>query len=560
MDLSSLSKRQRSLLAVLSGILLGLSFPPFGVVGGMLAFVGLIPLLASIEHTTRLRETFRRAWLAMFVLGLVSNYWVGGWRGIGNVDPFLMLGGLLLMAVHPLFLVIPILLYDVVRRRYGSRLALFGLPIFWAGFEYWHSFGDLSYPWLSLSNTQTYNTAFIQFIEFTGPYALSMVIVAVNLLLYRLIFFKKEMRNPMIAWLGLALLLLIPYVEGMWALGEKEVATRSINVAVIQPNINPWAKWLSNEAAVMDTNYHATDDALRLSNPKPDLLLWPETAIPYFITAPNRVSDLAALWKYLDSTRVPLLTGAPDWETYETPRDVIPDDAHSTASPTMFYRSWNSSLLFYRDTNGARRVEHYHKQKLVPLGEHVPFVESLPFLGKIFSWSVGLGSWNTGSGYDVMNLPLHNYYDLATARRDSAKLWAMICYEAVYPSFVRHFVHSGAEALMIVTNDGWYGKSSGPHQLNQYSVLRAIENRRWVVRSANTGISSIVDDRGHFVRETPLFEQTSFTERIPLIDRETLYSSLGDYIAIPCKWITALLTLYLLSVWLWFKMRTEKNS
>src|SRR5438105_331212 len=177
-------KSKKRLLLILSGILLGLSYPPFGILGGFCAFFALVPMLIALEDTERLRNGFTRGYLAMFVWTLIATYWVGGWKGEGQVDPFLIVGGIALDFVHPIFLVVPILLYDATRRRFGRLAALIALPVYWIGFEYWHSTGYFAFPWLSLYNTQTYNTAFIQFIEFTGSFGLSLVILAINVLLY----------------------------------------------------------------------------------------------------------------------------------------------------------------------------------------------------------------------------------------------------------------------------------------------------------------------------------------------------------------------------------------
>src|SRR5947208_10096568 len=125
------SKSKNRLLLVLSGVLLGLSYPPFGIIGGFCAFFALIPLLMALENTTRLRNAFTRGYLGMFVLTLIATYWVGGWKGEGHVDTFLIIAGLALDFVHPIFLIIPILLYDAMRRRFGRFPALVALPVLW---------------------------------------------------------------------------------------------------------------------------------------------------------------------------------------------------------------------------------------------------------------------------------------------------------------------------------------------------------------------------------------------------------------------------------------------
>ncbi len=542
-------------LALLAGVLFGISFPPFGIVGGFAAFVALVPLLIAIEDTKRLRDAFSTTYLMMFVVTLIATYWVGGWRGEGQVDPFLMVGGVALAMVHPLFLVIPVLVYDAARRRFGRRSALVLLPIVWVGFEYWHSTGDLSFPWLSLFNTQTYNTAFIQFIEYTGSYGLSFVIVIINILIYSLFRQRKILglattvalhtvggwkRRRLILASALVALIVLPYCYGFYQLGRSSItqnATRSLRIAIIQPNINPWDKWSSGTNQITDSMFRSTRTALANLTAGADLALWPETAITYPITQPWRKEDLRNMFSFVSQIGMPVLTGIPDREEYVLGRDTIPADAKKTNDASLFYRDWNSSMLFYFDRSGKPTYQRYHKQMLVPFGEHVPFVDELPILGEWFKWGVGLGSWNRGEGYEVFTLP---FYGQQRTQPDTAKLCTMVCYESVYPSYLRKFVANGAEIITIITNDGWYGNSSGPYQHNRFAVLRAVENRRWVARCANTGISSVIDDKGRFVNETEVFKSASIIKEIPLITSQTLYTQYGDVIALPSFWCTAI--------------------
>jgi apolipoprotein N-acyltransferase len=546
------SRRTRILLAILSGLLLGLAFPPTGLAGGLLAFVGLVPLLFALHTTTRLREAFWTSWLAMFVLGLISNYWVGGWKSLSEVDPFLMVGGVLLALVHPFFLVVPWLLYDVVRRRVGSTtdrgrsMALYSLPLFYAGFEYAHSFGDLSYPWLSLYNTQSYNLAYIQFLEWTGPYALTMAIVLVNVELFQIYRYGVTSRKAMPHLIALICLIGVPYVYGTMALGGSgdrlKPVPPTLRVTVVQPNIDPWAKWGADYQRTLDTNFSASVHAIQAVHDSTDLLLWPETAITFYITSPGKTYEMSELYGFLSQVHHPLLTGFPDRQDYLRGKDSIPPDATAGQVEGVYFRSWNAAMLIYQNASGNFMRPVYHKQKLVPLGEHVPFVQYFPFLGKWFAWGVGLGSWNYGEGYEPIKMPLPS--------SDSLRIIPLICYESVYPSFVRHFVDHGANLLAVITNDGWYGRSSGPYQHEQFAVLRAIENRRWVVRSANTGVSCVIDDRGRYVKELPLFTSGSITERVPLLKAKTLYVRWGDYIAIPALIYSIVALLF--GVWMRF--------
>lgn len=546
--------RQRSnyLLCILSGLLLAVSFPPFGILGGFAAFIGLIPLLIALENTERLWDAAKRGYVATFFWSILATYWVGGWKGEGAVDPFLMISGIALALAHPFFLFIPILIYDTMRRRFGRVAALVMLPIFWIGFEYGHSLGDLSFPWLNLYNTQTYNLYYIQFIEFTGSYGLSLVIILINILLYLLLRYnvvlgdklakatnairlKKRIR---IYGIGtVALLIIAPYIYGMIRMEtlSSEKDRKQLTVSVIQPNFNPWDKWSRSSRSVTDSMYRSSKRAIPKVGVIVDLLLWPETAITYPLTLQRTMYDLQDLYSFIDTFGVPILTGIPDREEYVVGRDSIPKDAKTSKNEKLKYRDWNSALLFYKEPSGKYNYQRYHKQKLVPFGEKVPFVDAIPLLGEVFKWGVGLGSWNTGDSYDVFALPLHHS---KVTQPDTAFISTMICYESVYPDYVREFVNRGAELITIITNDGWYGKSSGPYQHNQYAILRAIENRRWVARSANTGISSVIDDKGNIVAETELFTSSSITKQIPLESEKTFYTKAGDFIAIPFYWAT----------------------
>jgi apolipoprotein N-acyltransferase len=307
----------------------------------------------------------------------------------------------------------------------------------------------------------------------------------------------------------------------------------------------------------MDTNYNATIDALRAAgHDRPtDLIIWPETAIPFYITQPRNGEHLVKLYSFLDYTKSALLTGFPMIEEY-VDRASAPHDAKPIKGSSAAYRNYNASMVIWKDSSGYQQ-DHYYKQKLVPLGEKVPFVDLIPILGDFIKWQVGIGSWNTGFQKRPQSLPLHSV-DSTASIQDTAKLWTMICYESVYPSFVRQFVKNGAQMLVVITNDGWYGKSSGPHQHNQFAVLRAVENRRWIARSANTGISCVIDDKGRILKETDLFVRASITDDIPLLSEQTIYTRFGDWLAIPCMWITGGFALF--SVVQYYRTRPKKQK
>jgi apolipoprotein N-acyltransferase len=160
---------------------------------------------------------------------------------------------------------------------------------------------------------------------------------------------------------------------------------------------------------------------------------------------------------------------------------------------------------------------------LVPLGEKVPFVESLPFLGDFFKWNVGISSWNTGLDTTIFNLVIDN---------DTIKLAGLVCFESVFPSFVSEFAKRGAEFFVVVTNDSWYGNSSGPYQHKEFAALRTVENRKAVVRCANGGISCLIDQFGRTIYETQMFTKESFVVDVPIVKQSSFYSENPDIIPI----------------------------
>jgi len=515
---------QRYTLPIVSGILLGLAFPP--VHSGITAAFGLVPLLFAIElDLTRSKfATFRVLYVSFFIFHAIANYWIGGWGN--NVDPFLMIACVALMIVHPLFFSVPMCFYVGIRKRLGLLPALFALPFLWTVFEYLHSIGDLGYPWLTLGNSQTYYTEGIQFIEYTGIYGVSFLLVAQNAILFLVIkrlrkseagFFRKEIILPMML---LGIMLIIPALHGEWIFREHDmhpVVEKTFRTAIIQPNIDPLLKW----SGVDEWNQVLEMQRLSIAalKQKPDVVIWPETAVPIFLNSPLHLPQLRQLHSFVDSCNVPLITGFIDDSMYSA-QPPAPLDANKINGG--YEAAYNADMLMEPHTNV---LQTYHKMRLVPFAERTPFISELPFLAHLIQWSVGLSGWSKGTDYTTFDVTHNN---------DSACIWSMICYESVYPSFVRGFVDSGATALAVITNDGWYGRSPGPVQHQQYAVLRAIENRRAIARCANTGISCFIDKYGNINQRTQLFSETTIIGDIALNTDKTFYTLHGDLLAWLC--------------------------
>jgi apolipoprotein N-acyltransferase len=513
-------------LLAASGLLLGLAYPPNPV--GLFGSIGLVPLLYALERARAYRQAFAWSYMSLLLFSALSTWWVGSWQA--KADPFLMISCIALIFIHPLFFVFPLLIYRAVRMRSSRLYALAFLPFLWCGGEYLHALTDASYPWLTLGNTQTYNLYYVQFIEFTGVWGLSLFLMLQNCALTAMLFalewedrFRRRVVRAAIA--VLAVTLIPPFIYGFYVLdrAHQHIPARTITVTAVQPNVNPWDKWKT-----MDTTDQIAINAdlsrEALARGRTDMFLWTENAIPYPVKKPGFERAASELYATIDQLGVPVLTGFPDYVVYADPstapassrRDV--EYGPGGKLDTFRWDYFNSAGLFVpgRGLTGA-----YHKMQLVPFGERIPFVDQVPYLMSMLSWDVGISTWAKGTGITTFSVP---YRDTIT------RAASVICFESVYPNIVRKFVDSGANFLTVITNDGWYLRTPGPLQHEKFAQLRAIENRRSVARAANTGISCFIDPYGSIIAETKEDEKTTLTASIELRDDLTLYARWGDWL------------------------------
>lgn len=514
------------LLLVASGVLLGLAYPPNPI--GLFGAIGLVPLLMALERAGGRWQAMRWTYLSMLIFSALSSWWIGSWQA--RADTFLMISCVLLIFIHPLFFVVPVMIYRAVRRATSRYFALAFLPFLWCGGEYLHALGDASYPWLTLGNTQTYNLYYIQFIELTGVWGLSFVLLAQNSLFAAILFSRNDEPSPARRRLrrfsvaSLLLLVVAPYVYGLVALSGAWTIRkqRGLMVTVVQPNVDPWEKW--NER---DTTDHIglsaglSHESLRRN--KAGMFLWVETAVPQPVTMPGFEGQYERLQKVIDSLGVPVLTGFPDYVRYASSAEAPPSCKRSVRAmgdgrfDTTFYDHFNAAGLF---VPGRGVVASYHKMQLVPFGERIPFVDNFPWLISLLSWDVGISTWGKGSRIVTMPVPFGDTVTRAAS---------VVCFESVYPNIVRKFVAEGANFLTVITNDGWYMGTPGPLQHERIAIMRAIETRRSIARAANTGISCFIDPYGSISAELDENVRGTTSANVALNSELTLYVRWGDW-------------------------------
>jgi apolipoprotein N-acyltransferase len=310
-------------------------------------------------------------------------------------------------------------------------------------------------------------------------------------------------------------------IYGIYKVSTFKISDKQIKVGIIQPDINPWDKWTKGNPADrlklnLDLSKQCVDEGA-------ELILWPETALPVYAFGGGYNSIANSIFSFLDSNNVSLLTGMPHI-IYFLDKDNLPDDAKYSEQGKYYYATYNAVIGL---NPGINEIQYYGKMKLVPLGERVPFVDQLAFLGDLLKWGVGITGWNIGKDTTVFKIFNNNI--------DTIKVGGLVCYESVDPVFVTAFVQKGAELITVVTNDSWYGKSSGPYQHKDFAMLRAVENRRSVVRCANGGVSCIINAKGEILTETELFVITTLVGEVPIQDEKTFYTQYPLIVPLLCS-------------------------
>lgn len=513
------------LLSALSGVLLAVSWPEIGVLP--LLFIAWLPLLfvedylrSSKAKLTALK-VFGYSYLTFIIWNVGSTWWVKNASFEGALLAFIANSALMagvFTLVHQL------------RKRTPSPSSWVYLPILWIGFEYIHHDWDLSWPWLTLGNAMASMPELAQWYEFTGVSGGSLWILVINILFYH--FLRSRISNPeKPILLGLRfplLVIIIPCVLSIFQyLTYKEKSDSVANVAIIQPNIDPYG--MKFNRSTLDAQLESFFQLARgVSDSTTDWLFGPETALvgsmdEEHISEYPRIKRIQEFMS--DYPNMNVLIGAETHQFYLTD-----DEKTITSRPTreegVYYDSYNTALLFRHND-----IELYHKSKLVPGVEQMPF----PWIFKhIESLAIDLGG-TTGT------LGRQDERPVFAGKNNEQKAAPSICYESVYGDFMQSYVRGGANFIAIITNDGWWGDTPGYKQHLAYARLRAIESRRDVIRSANTGVSAIINQRGDIVEQRPYWVPAAIKGRLNLNNQLTVYSITGDVLG---------LSALILSIWL----------
>lgn len=473
------------ILAVIAGVALMASFAPFNA--WPLAWIALVPLLVAYRGSS-LR--------ASLVLTLVTgSVFFGGlmyWIGIFGKLPWILLA--LFQSVYVLGFCV--FAHRLMKSR-ASWTRLLLIPATWVTFEWIRSLSPIGFTWGDLAQSQVHCLPLIQICSLTGPWGLAFLIVMFNVAIAEA-FTRSErkdrLRGPAIATAAV----LVTVVYGWHAVSSSHLAGKKVGVAIIQGNIDQELRlgetWDEHKMKTIADYMILTAGALKTH---PDLIVWPETAIPGYMSREDVLRD--GLTNISTQTSTSLLVGA---------SEIAP-------SVDGLPREYNGAFLF---SPGKGVSGSYYKTHLVPFGEVVYGRKWLPFLD---GYKVRDIDYSPGPGY----LPVHAGF---------ADLGVMICFESIFPQIARKLSNHGAGVLVVMTNDAWFERSPAAQQHFDMSILRAVENRRYVVRNAATGISGVIDPSGRVIEKAPIFTARTIRQDVTVVRDKTLYTKTGDWFAYVC--------------------------
>lgn len=494
--------------SIISGLLITFAFPEFN--HNWVVWTGLVPFLDVIHREKPLKS---------FIYG-----WIFGITFMGSLLYWLMVlpGGFLALFLFSLLYSIPFAVFSFFLswlkcNFQDKKRAVYISPFLWVTMEWISGQGFMGFTWAYLGHSQYKFISLIQIASITGVAGISFLIITVNEFIRELFSFclKRvfssgtiDNRKTFIYYFLLIAVLFSSFISfGLFKITsfQNEPEPSTCKVAILQPNIPQIMKWDPPHGPEIVGKYFRMTREAALE--KPFLIIWPETAIPgYLLQNPPL---LEAIKNLAIETKTCLLIGGLDKEVEKN-------------------MTFNTAVLFSPEGETAGK---YNKIHLVPFGEYLPgrsYFEKVPFLEKFIK---PISSFSPGDKGTVFNTQAINFS-------------VVICFESIFPQSSRSAIMEGAEMLVVITNDAWFQKTAAPFQHNIISVFRAIENERFIVRCANTGVSSVIDPLGRILESTPIYEDKIIYGNIYPVREKTFYSSYGDIFSILCLLVSLIIVIY----------------
>lgn len=535
------------LYTFISGLLFFLAWPVKGF--PFLLFVAFVPLLMiqhyiSTDNRLRARHLFFYSYLAFLIWNVGATWWVACIH-TGQEAAY---GA---FAANSLLMAFTFLVFHKVKRALPERYGTFALIPLWICFEFLHHDWDLTWPWLTLGNGFASWNECVQWYEFTGTFGGSFWILLINVLIFDLWIYRNTLLRPfkrkLIYISSLAFVIIFPLVSSLIIYSGIDPAKgdATIDVVVVQPSVDPYQKFGALYREQLEKMLSLADEKIDTSV---DYLLLPETALTesFWENDMQYSVSLQRLYQYRSAyPNLAIVTGA------ATGRFFINGEIPTAAARRFkqqegWYESYNTALQI--DTTHEFSV--YHKSKLVPGSEKLPFPW---FFGYFENFALDLGG-------TVGTLGIQDERSVFLHPTNKTGIAPVICYESIYGDYVSEYIRNGARFIFIMTNDGWWDDTPGYHQHLAYATLRAIETRKSVARSANTGTSCFINMRGEVEQPQAWYAESAIRQKIYSSNDLTFYTRNGDYIAQFCKWLSwALIAWFFVRLFMQFRKKSNKS-
>jgi len=528
--------KNKTFLSLLSGVLLSLSWPTYGF--PYIIFFAFVPLFFIEEKLVReakkpLWGIFKYSYLSLFIWNFITTWWI--W----NSTEF---GAVVAIVLNSFFMSLVWVLFSFSKKYFkNTSQAIFILPVYWITFEYFHLDWDLSWSWLNLGNVFASHSYAVQWYEYTGTFGGAWWIFIVNILFFKLIHkllfdgrgIKKNLHS---AW-PVVLSIVLPLGFSLYLYSHYQEKGEAVEVVVVQPNMDPWNEQFNSPP--QEVIQRIIDLSQPLISENTRFLVAPESAIQEGLREAElfkkvrRIEPSVSIKMLCDFLKayphLQLVIGASTYEFLDTPTET------SRTTPNgAVYDEYNTAILM-----NAKEVEAtYHKSKLVPGPEKMPFKKVLQPLQDV---AFDLGGTVGSLGYDTVCKTF-------PAIDKDISIAPLICYESIYGDFVAEFIRNRASLIFIITNDGWWGHTQGYKQHLAFAQLRAIECRRSIARSANTGVSAFVNQRGDMVESTEYWVQAALKAELKANKELTFFVRYGDYPARVSAFLAALIFLISISI------------
>ena len=509
---------KKLVLSILGGILLSFSWPSIGYLPFI--FFGFLPLLILEDSVSKSSikkkgfSIFLYSFITFLIFNVCTTYWIYYATIFGAITAFL---------INSLLMSLVFLLFSKSKIILGSRLGYFSFILFWISMEYLHLNWDLAWPWLIIGNVFADNISLVQWYEYTGILGGSILVLMINLLLFS--YWKSRSYKNLI----FVVIILVSCFSISYLLRYNNISDDNLEgfeVVIIQPNIDPYLdKFTLHYEKQMDI---FLDLAEQKVTQKTKLLVGPETALqePIWESKVDSAYSIKRLRSFQKKfPNLSVLVGASTYKLFSN-NENISSTARQFRDNSGFYDIYNSAI-FLSNTN---QVKIYHKTKLVPGAERIPFPY---FLNSISAFSVDLGgiSGSLGKANSIYTFSIKDQH-----------ITPLICYESVFGEMSSF---SPSNLLCVITNDGWWKNTAGYKQHLAYARLRAIEQRKYVIRSANTGISGVISPLGNIVESTKWNQAISIKQNIILNNNITFYHQYGDYIGRISAFVSSILLILL---------------